>query len=80
MRFVSFEHQGQASYGLWMDDRAWQAVPAEFQARYPDLKAVIAAGQLDALAQAARTAGQLLKACDCRLSDSSKNNPKECGT
>jgi 2-keto-4-pentenoate hydratase/2-oxohepta-3-ene-1,7-dioic acid hydratase in catechol pathway len=67
MRFVSFEHQGQASYGLWMDERAWQAVPAEFQARYPDLKAVIAAGQLDALAQAARTAGRLLKASDCRL-------------
>ncbi len=67
MRFVSFEHQGQASYGLWESEAAWLAAPAEFQARYPDLKAVIAAGALDALAQAAGSAGLRRQAADCRL-------------
>lgn len=67
MRFVSFEHQGRASYGLWNDDASWWQAPAAFQARYPDLKAVIAAGELDALAQAARASGQLLHAAACRL-------------
>jgi len=67
MRFVSFEHQGRASYGLWNDESTWQQVPADFQARHPDLKSVIAAGELDALAQAARSQGQQLKASDCRL-------------
>ncbi len=67
MRFVSFEHQGQATYGLWNDEASWWAAPADFQARYPDLKSVIAAGQLDALEQATRTAGQLRQAADCRL-------------
>lgn len=67
MRFVSFEHQGQASYGLWKDEGAWWQVPAEFQARFSDLKAVIAAGQLQALAQAAQAQGALRQAADCRL-------------
>lgn len=67
MRFVSFEHQGQASYGLWKDEGAWWQAPAEFQARLPDLKAVIAAGQLQALADAAQSKGALRQAADCRL-------------
>ncbi len=67
MRFVSFVHQGQASYGLWNDDASWWQAPAAFQALHPDLKSVIAAGQLDALEQAARSAGQLLQADACRL-------------
>ncbi len=67
MRFVSFEHQGQASYGLWKDESAWWQAPAEFQARLPDLKAVIAAGQLEALAQAAQAQGALRQSADCRL-------------
>lgn len=67
MRFVSFEHQGQATYGLWNDEASWWAAPAAFQAQYPDLKSVIAAGQLNALEQAACTAGQLRQAADCRL-------------
>lgn len=67
MRFVSFEHQGLASYGLWQDEGGWWQAPAEFQALYPDLKAVIAADQLDALEQAARAGGRLLQATACRL-------------
>lgn len=67
MRFVSFEHQGQASYGLWQDEGSWWQVPAEFQARHPDLKSVIAADQLAALEQSARSSGTLRQASDCRL-------------
>ena len=67
MRFVSFEHQGQASYGVWKDEASWWQVPADFQASHPDLKSVITAGQLDALEQAARTSGRLLAAAECRL-------------
>jgi 2-keto-4-pentenoate hydratase/2-oxohepta-3-ene-1,7-dioic acid hydratase in catechol pathway len=67
MRFVSFEHQGQASYGLWQDEGSWWQVPAAFQARHPDLKAVIAAGELAALEQLARSQGHLRQASDCRL-------------
>lgn len=67
MRFVSFEHQGRPSFGLWNDEASWWQVPAEFQSRYPDLKAAIAAEQLDALEQVARSGGKLLQAADCRL-------------
>ncbi len=67
MRFVSFEHQGKASYGVWKDASSWWQAPAEFQARHPDLKSVIAAGQLEALEQAARAAGRLLSAAECHL-------------
>ncbi len=67
MRFVSFEYQGQASYGLWQDESTWLQVPAAFAALYPDLKSVLAAGQLDALEAAAREAGRVVKAEDARL-------------
>ena len=67
MRFVSFEHQGRASYGVWKDAATWWQAPADFQARHPDLKSVITAGQLEALEQAARAAGRLLHAAECRL-------------
>lgn len=67
MRFVSFEYQGQASYGLWIDDASRLNAPAAFVAQYPDLKSVIAAGQLDALEAAARLANQVIQAADARL-------------
>ncbi|MFD0666714.1 fumarylacetoacetate hydrolase family protein [Ramlibacter sp. MAHUQ-53] len=67
MRFVSFEKQGQASYGVWQDEAAWLQAPADFQARFPDLKSVIAAGQLEALEQAARQANQVVSAAEARL-------------
>ena len=67
MRFVSFEYQGKASYGLWKDDNNWQQVPADFGAQYPDLKSVIAANQLDALEAAATQSGAPIKASDARL-------------
>lgn len=67
MRFVSFEYQGKATYGLWNDDKSWSQVPAGFAAQFPDLKSVIAANQLDALAAAARHTGPLVMAADAHL-------------
>lgn len=67
MRFVSFEYQGHASYGVWQDEATWVQVPADFQARFPDLKSVIAAGQLQALEQAARASGRVVQAAQARL-------------
>lgn len=67
MRFVSFEHQGRASYGLWRDEASWWQAPAAWQQRHPDLRSVIAAGELEGLARAAREQGTLLQAGDCRL-------------
>ena len=67
MRFVSFEHQGRATYGVWNDETSWNEAPAAFAAQYPDLKAVIAAGQLDALEVSSRAQGRALNAADCRL-------------
>ena len=67
MRFVSFEHQGKASYGLWKDENHWLQVPAAFAAHHPDLKSVIAAGQLDALELAAQQSGAPIRASEARL-------------
>lgn len=67
MRFVSFEHQGQATYGLWQDEGVWLQVPAAFAAQYPDLKSVIAADQLAALEAATRQSGQAVQASAARL-------------
>lgn len=67
MRFVSFETQGKASYGVWKDEGAWLQAPSDFIAQYPDLKAVIAADQLDQLAAAATEADQVVQANDAQL-------------
>lgn len=67
MRFVSFEHQGEATYGLWQDENHWLQAPAAFAAQYPDLKSVIAAQQLAALETAAKASGVVVKASDARL-------------
>lgn len=67
MRFVSFEHLGVASYGLWQADGLWRKAPPAFVAQYPDLKSVIAAGQLDALELAAQASGETVSASDAHL-------------
>lgn len=67
MRFVSFEEQGQASYGLWLDESTWLRAPEALRARHPDLKAVMAAGQLDELAAQAREAAQRVDTRQARL-------------
>ena len=67
MSFVSFENAGRQSYGVWQDEGTWLEAPTDFQAKYPDLKSVIAANQLDALDVAARQAGQVVKAGGAHL-------------
>lgn len=67
MRFVSFEYQGQNTYGVWNDETSWIQAPAAFADQYADLKAVIAAGQLDALEAAARAHGRVVHASECHL-------------
>jgi 2-keto-4-pentenoate hydratase/2-oxohepta-3-ene-1,7-dioic acid hydratase in catechol pathway len=67
MRFVSFEYQGKASYGLWKDENHWVQVPDAWADQYPDLKSVIAAGQLDALAAATMQTGETVLASEARL-------------
>ena len=67
MRFVSFENQGKPTYGLWQDEGSWLQVPAGFEARYPDLKSVIAAGKLDELEAETRAHGSLKSAATTTL-------------
>jgi 2-keto-4-pentenoate hydratase/2-oxohepta-3-ene-1,7-dioic acid hydratase in catechol pathway len=57
MGFVSLEVAGRQSYGVWQDEGRWLEAPEAFRARFADLKAVIAAGELGALAQATRQGG-----------------------
>jgi 2-keto-4-pentenoate hydratase/2-oxohepta-3-ene-1,7-dioic acid hydratase in catechol pathway len=67
MRYASFEINGQASYGLVDAAGNYRRVPADFQVRFPDLKAVIAADVLHALAEAAMASGEELAPALVRL-------------
>lgn len=67
MRLASFEVNGKPSYGLWRDATHWVQVPAAFQAQFPDLKAVLAAGQLAALEQALAGQGTPVDVSQARL-------------
>lgn len=67
MRFISFESEGRAGYGLWQDEATWLAAPPEFTRQYADLKAVIAASQLSTLAAAAQQAQLSVQAATGRL-------------
>lgn len=67
MSFVSFETAGKPTYGLWKDEGTWIQVPEAFQAQYPDLKAVIAAGKLDELDLLTRQSGSVVTSSNARL-------------
>ncbi|MDO9438103.1 fumarylacetoacetate hydrolase family protein [Hydrogenophaga sp.] len=67
MQLASFEHDGRATYGLVGADGRYLPAPAAFQARLADLKAVIAAGELNALKTAAEAAGVSLAPDQVRL-------------
>lgn len=67
MRYASFEIKGQASYGVVDTAGQYLRVPADFQARFVDLKAVIAADALKALAEAALASGETLTPAQVRL-------------
>jgi 2-keto-4-pentenoate hydratase/2-oxohepta-3-ene-1,7-dioic acid hydratase in catechol pathway len=65
LKLVSFNHAGQASYGLVDGDRYLQP-SADFLVRHPDLASVLRAGALAELEQNARDAGTALRADDVR--------------
>jgi 2-keto-4-pentenoate hydratase/2-oxohepta-3-ene-1,7-dioic acid hydratase in catechol pathway len=67
MRFVSFESGGEASYGVWQDEKSWLQAPRDFVAKYPDLKSVISAGQLSQLVTATSVAGRVIQAGSAKL-------------
>jgi 2-keto-4-pentenoate hydratase/2-oxohepta-3-ene-1,7-dioic acid hydratase in catechol pathway len=67
MRFVSFEAAGQASYGVWQDESHWLQVPPTFQQKYPDLKAAIAANQLNELAALCIQQAVVIQSSQARL-------------
>ena len=51
MKVASFEVDGRSGYGVIRNDKAYEA-DGEWRKRYPDLRSVLAAGQLSALAEA----------------------------
>lgn len=57
MHLASFITQGRATYGAALPSGAYNAVPLAFQTQYPDLKAVLAAQALPALAQVLAAGG-----------------------
>jgi 2-keto-4-pentenoate hydratase/2-oxohepta-3-ene-1,7-dioic acid hydratase in catechol pathway len=67
MSIMSFELNGQPSYGVWESESVWLQVPAAFQAQYPDLKSVISAGKLDELDALTRKQGHKLQQGEARL-------------
>ena len=67
MKFISFVHQGQPTYGSWQAEKAWVRVPATFQQQYPDLKAVLAAGKLSELEAAIHAGGVAIDVSQARL-------------
>lgn len=67
MRFTSFETNGQATYGTLTEAGLYRPVPADFQTRYTDLKAAIAAQVLREGAEAALSTGVVLSADQVRL-------------
>ena len=67
MGFVSFGVKGRQTYGLWKEFGSYIEAPAEFLAKYPDLKAVIAADKLDELQSAATASGQAVSSPDVHL-------------
>ena len=64
MKLVSFEHAGNASYGVVQQDEYLQP-SAEFLGRYPDLASVLRAGALAEL-EAALAGGKRIKPADAR--------------
>ena len=64
MKLVSFEHAGNASYGVVQQDEYLQP-SAEFLGRYPDLASVLRAGALAEL-EAALAGGKRIKPADTR--------------
>ena len=67
MGFLSFEWDGRQTYGVRQDEGSYLEAPAAFRAQFPDLKSVIAAGQLAGLKAAALAQGAVVPAGQARL-------------
>lgn len=67
MRYASFQVNGQATYGVVDGGGQYRRAPVAFQARYADLKAVIAADALVALAEAAMASGEQFTSAQVQL-------------
>lgn len=67
MGFLSFEWDGRQTYGVRQDEGSYLEAPAAFRAQFPDLKSVIAAGQLAGLKVAALAQGAVVPAGQARL-------------
>ena len=67
MRYASFQVNGQATYGVVDGGGQYRRAPVAFQARHADLKAVIAADALVALAEAALASGEQFTSAQVRL-------------
>ena len=67
MRYASFQVNGQATYGVVDGGGQYRRAPVAFQARYADLKAVIAADALVALTEAALASGEQFTSAQVRL-------------
>lgn len=67
MRYASFQVNGQATYGVVDGGGQYRRAPVALQARYADLKAVIAADALVALAEAAMASGEQFTSAQVRL-------------
>ena len=58
---MSFEIEGRQSYGIWQDENTWFEVPPYFLEKFPDLKSVIAANQLNELDSIIRESGKAVQ-------------------
>lgn len=66
MRFISFEHNGKASYGAVADNDVWD-LGAELGQQAPDLKSLIAQNLQDTAARVVATTSPSLKFSDLTL-------------
>lgn len=67
MSFLSFEWKGRQTYGVRQDESRYLEAPAAFREQFPDLKSVIAAGQLIELKAATLAQGEVVEAGQARL-------------
>lgn len=63
---MSFEIEGRQSYGIWQDENTWFEVPPLFLEKFPDLKSVIAADQLNELDSITRESGKAVQIAKAR--------------
>ncbi len=66
MKIASFQHAGRATYGVLRGDDEFLLPDDEFLRRHPDLRSVLAAQALPALAEATAAGARAVRAADIR--------------